>query len=687
MLARIRLATVLVCVLLCGPDAALATRPFAFAEHSDDDLRQLAASLARDTTGTEDADRVALARTLLVELRRFEASVTENRVVLIRREGNVSIPVGAEAPEVQWIRAWIVRDDGTVERFELDPARLVDGRGDFAAPELAPGDVVGWSAASRFPYGVAHHRLPLAIESPVLRTRVHVKSEVHLVHQVEVFHAEGLDVVVDVRERRDGQPSWHQIDASTIPRSRTAVFATHPVEREPYLRIARRGRYYPEFDSWILGNDWDTWAALELGPPDLWVDPELDLRRIALDVTTRAMSDRERADLAFAWLQDNVSLEREPFPSSAFAGAARAVSLDPIQLEDALAYNRGPSDFYGQRLPMEWERNEVTGDPHIGLRRGFTRARPMSEVIASGVADPVERTLLMAGLLESAGVQWLIGLARDARLGPLDFEATGHWQFNDLVVVLLAPDRSPDRWYCPTRTGTGPNTLGPGLHDVGVLFVDPGVDEVLPEIWDAAWREHSGVPRRVIPTYIEAVGRQAVVRMLRSPSGPELPPLHTTEVVRYGRDGRLTEARTEPPDARSIAAPPDTIELPVGDATTWTVPARAAFPGNPLEGWAGTDRPPFHAERTIEYRWSVELPLPGHWNGARGFDPLTLDHEALHYRARLIEGAGTLVVDRQLVLRRGTVDGEAMTELDEVVRAMLAFESSPLTLSATAGSR
>jgi hypothetical protein len=68
-------------------------------------------------------------------------------------------------------------------------------------------------------------------------------------------------------------------------------------------------------------------------------------------------------------------------------------------------------------------------------------------------------------------------------------------------------------------------------------------------------------------------------------------------------------------------------------------------------------------------------------------DPVTFDHDALQYRAWVVTGTSAVVLERQLVLRAGTVDGNSLRELDAVVQRILEHERTPIVLRAASGTR
>jgi len=716
MLLHRRLVVVLVAAAsLFGAPRAGANPSFAIADRDAATIRGLVGSLAADTddlSGEFDRGVVTLARTMLYEFDRFDASRTENRIHLVRRDTTAParsvLPVDSRF--VERARGWILRADGRFERTpelggpDADAALEDDRPLALEFGDLGPGDAFGWTVTSALPFGVEHRAEHLSQRWPTLRTRIHVRSARHLSYRVEAVHCDDLPVAVEVRERRDGHPSWYQVDAGPIPAHREAVFAPHPVVHEPFVRVVRRGRFYRELGSWVLQNDWDVWAALEMGSPRVWLDDGVETRRLASELTARGGTEIDRADALYAWVVQNIRLERSPFPASVFEDADRTLNLDPLGLEDALELNEGPSSFYGWRPPFEWETNEVTGDPHMGRYDRPATVRPVDEVIASGQGNGLERAAVLASLIRAAGLDALIGFARDDRLGPVDVEATGRWQFTHALVTLLGADRIAQRWYCPSREDLPAGRLGRGLRRVPVLFVDPTIDEQMRSLWNTVWRAEGRVPERVIPRYLAAMGRETWTRTLRTPAGETLPVQTLVEVLRFGpravaaaADVRMAPAfdphaywaRRFPSAADSTTPLATTLALdarhPTGGAP-WEIDPSSVYGHGPLHEWTSPRRLPVTFDRTREYRWSVSLPLPANWKGVAPVDPVSFDHDAVHYRAWMVGGKAAVVLERQLVLRAGTVEGDDLHDLDAIVASILAFEDSPIVLRSTADS-
>lgn len=693
---------------------------FSIADLADDQLRSRVEILKRgaaELTGPMDAPVVALARTILLEFQRYDATRTENRVFLVRHEGgDTAFEIEVEPDHVERVRGWVVRADGRVER------RLALGgfQGDapvdrsmlpvFSIADLEPGDAWGWTSTTDIPYGVEHRIEPITIDQPVMRTRIHVKSATHLVYWAETLRTEGQDVEVTIREQRGGQPSWLQMDAMNLRARRDAIFSQPQSVREPRLRITRRGRFYPDLGSWILRNDWDTFAALDIGSPTQWMaDPDdLELRSLALDVATRGGSDAERVDLLYEWLEENIALRRGPMPGPLFPDADHAHALDVFELVDGLDIREGPPSMSGWRPPAEWESNEVTGDPSLGRDTRESNLRPTNEIIASGEAGPIERAALFASLIRAVGIDVIQGFVRDSRLGPLDMQATGRWQFTDMVVAPVDLDFTVRRWYCPTRSGLAAGALDHGLYGNSVVFIDPAIDDRLEQVWETVWRQEGTAADRVIPRYVERLRRTNLTRILRTPPEPPRPTHRLREVVRFARDRASARGRieadvlfatedywshrfgTEITDRDPEAGLPAALDLPLDDETSdgrWSLDGRRVFGAGPLDAWEGTDRPPFHVEYPREYRWSVEVPLPAGWSGIEDFSPVEFDHAAMQYRAWIVRGSDTIVLERQLVLHAGTWGDDDLTSIDAVVRSMLDFESGSLELRSDTGSR
>ena len=709
-----RAAVVAVLLITLFVDAARAV-DFAFVDNDDATLRTQVENLKRGTEGLEgamDADEVVLARTLALECGRFEASRTENRMVLVRRAtaaGPKRVEISVDPSHLVRVQGWVLRTDGRVERT----ARIggEDSTRPVASPdpvvldfgELGVGDAWGWTATSAFPFGVDHRLETLAGTRPILRTRIHVKSGAEVSYWAEPVRADAYDVDVRILDRQDGRPRWVQVDASNLPAVREAIFAEPVALRRPQLRVTRRGRYYPTFGMWMLRNDWDLWAATEVGSPTRWLEGSDPIYRLALDVATRGGSSRERIDLLYEWVEENVRLVRDEVPGPLFQSDDRVLDLDVFRLADQLEDRRGPESMSGWRQPFEWSSNEITGDPKLGRGLREEPVRPVMEVIESGEGTPIERTVVFASLVQATQTDVVIGFVRDGRLGPLDFEAAGRWQFTDMVVAPLTPSFVVDRWYCPTRSGLEPGELDDGLYDNSVVFVDPSIDERLAALWERIWLDRGRAPDKVIPAYVDHVRAQRLTRILPTPSPPVRPPERVIEVVRFGPDGARgrVEGGGGPdywtrryPDAEASVdadAPlPATLraelELPAAP-DAWTIPGQVLFGHGPFDAWEGLPRPAFHVDRARTHRWSVELPVPAGWKGAVGFEPIALQHEAFDYDARCIPGDRSIVIERVLELRAGTWSGPALAEIDERVRAILDFERGDVVLRPASKSR
>ncbi len=716
MLLRGRLVVAIALSVVAAAPGAEADSSFAISDRDPDRIRALVASLtdsAAPLRGAFDTDVVTLARTLLLEFDRFDASRTENRVHRVRR-GPISLgrlELDVDPRFARRVRGWILRADGQLERtleiggpnadVAVDPDRPIAL--DFG--DLASGDVFGWTATSDLTYGVEHHLEHLAQRWPTLRTRIHARSARHLSHRVETVNTDDLPVDLEIRERRDGHPIWYVVDAGAIAAHREAVFAPHAVVHEPFVRIVRRGRFYPALDAWVLQNDWDVWAALEMGSPTDWLADDLDTRRLALELSSGGGTEAARADALYRWVVENVALDRSPFPASVFEDADRALNLDPLGLEDALGVNKGPSSFYGWRPPPEWETNEITGDPHLGRHARPDVVRPVGEVIEAGRGNGLERAAVLASLIRAAGLEALIGFARDDRLGPVDLEATGRWQFTDAVVALRGADRVILRWYCPSRPGLPPGALGPGLRTTRVLFIDPEIDAKMRTLWNDVWRAEGKLLERVVPRYLASMRREIWTRSLTTPTGEDLPVQRLVEVLRFGPRARTAAAdvrmdadfvsqaywaRRFPAAADSSTPRAATLALGPGlpeEGPTWEIDPAVVYGEGPLEDWTSPRELPVSIERTREYRWSVSLPMPDGWKGVAAVDPITFDHDALQYRAWVVAGTSAVVLERQLVLRAGTVDGSSLRELDAVVGRILEHERTPIVLRAASGTR
>lgn len=713
------LLTLCVAAITALAAASAHAQNFAFAELDDDTLRERVQRL-RDSvgelSGAMDADEVLLARTLLLDCNRFDASRTENRIHLVR--GGVSsaasgrvVRIDVDPTELARVRGWIVRADGRVERLVSHGGRGGDVAIDPNTPlsldfgNLGVGDLWGWSAVSTMPYGVDHRVEALAVDVPALRTRIHVKSGAQVTYWAEAVRTDDLDVTVEIREMRDSQPRWVQIDADAVPAHRDAIFSAPSFARDPFVRVTRRARDYPELGTRLLRNDWDQWAALEVGSPTAWLEDSDEVRVLALDVGTRGTTLREQVDLIHTWIEENVALRRPYVPSPLFQNADQALDLDVFGVVDALESFDGPESMSGWRAPFEWSKNEVTGDPQLGRGWRDEPVRPMADVLATGVASALERAVLFSSLVQALGIDVVIGFARDARLGPLDFDAPGRWQFSDIVVAPLNPDFVITRWYCPTRSGLRAGELDVGLYGNSVVFVDPTIDDKLAALWDRIWRETGKDPEQVIPAYIEHVRTQRLTRILRTPPEPPRETKRSAEVLRFATTGDGARARAEgavdesywkerfPRVAITVdesAALPVTLDLSLeepAETSAWTLRGPVVFGHGPLERWEGTDRPPFHVQWPREYRWSVEVPLPDGWDGAVGFEPVDLNHDAIQYRAWIVAGDDTLVLERQLVLHAGTWGAADLVEIDAVVTRMLDFERGDIVLRAPTESR
>jgi len=705
-------------LLLIGPLSAAAN--FSIADLDDDALRARVDVLSRGAetlSGTMDADVVALARTLLVECTRFDASRTENRVHLVRRAGD-GVPSRVEIPVdpsfLVRVRAWIVRREGQVERV----ARVggSDDPVDTADPpivtfeNLRPGDAWGWTTVSEIPYGVEHHLEDLLTNHPVMRTRVHVKSGAEVIYWAEPLRATDYEIEHEIRERRDGQPSWVQIDALNLRARQNAIFAPPEYARAPQVRITRRGRFYGDLGILLLRNDWDQWAALDVGSPTRWLGDDFELRTLALDVATRGGTDAERVDLLFEWLEESIRLERTPVPGPLFEDGNEVQALDVFDVLRGLETRTGPTSMSGWRQPLEWESNDIAGNPDLGRSERDLRVRPMLDVIESGQANPLERAALFASLVRAVGVDVILGFVRDERLGPLDLEATGRWQFTDMVVAPVSLDFTIQRWYCPTREGLEPGRLDVGLYDNTVVFIDPEIDRQLDDLWKSAWKGGPRAPEKIIPRYLFALRRSRLTRMLRTPPEPPRETHRAYEVIRFAADGASArgryeaDARIDEPDEDhwstrfpGVAVSEDAssalpvalgVRIDVPDRSfTWEVPGPTVFGNSVFDTWTGVERPPFFVHWPLEYRWSVELPKPPTWNGIEGFEPVEVDHEAMQYRAWVVVGGDTVVLERQLVLHAGSWDGDDLAAIDEAVRAILDFERGNVVLHASTESR
>jgi hypothetical protein len=331
--------------------------------------------------------------------------------------------------------------------------------------------------------------------------------------------------------------------------------------------------------------------------------------------------------------------------------------------------------------------------------------RPVDEVIAAGRGSGLERAAVLASLIRAAGLEALIGFARDDRLGPVDLEATGRWQFTDAVVALRGADRVILRWYCPSRDGLPPGALGRGLRGIRVLFVDPEIDEKMRTLWNEVWRAEGRLLERVVPRYLASMRREIWTRSLTTPRDEDLPVQRLVEVLRFGPRARTAAADVRMDTdfvsqaywARRFPAAADSTTplaadlalapgLPTG-SPTWTIDPDAVYGEGPLQDWTSPRELPVSVDRTREYRWSVSLPVPDDWEGVAAVDPVTFDHDALQYRAWVVTGTSAVVLERQLVLRAGTVDGNSLRELDAVVGRILEHERTPIVLRAASGTR
>lgn len=700
-------------VLFLGTDAT-AESPNAFADLDDAGIRDRVARLlggTGDLAGPMDADEVVLARVVTLECRRFDATRTENRFVLVRRvaEGaRTTVEIPLDPVDLRGVQGWILREDGTVERQgafgEAAGARPIDpGRRvvlTFDAPR--PGDVWGWTAISDFDFGLDHRQEDLSVDRPVLRTRVHVESGAQVSYWAEALRDDDLDLRTTIVDRRDGRPRHVQIDVTGVPARRDALFSAPPAMREPALRITRRGRYYPALRTWMLRNDWDLWAALEVGSPTRWLDDGEEVHRLALEVASRGSSTQDRVDRLFLWVRDNVRLVRDTIPDPLFEDADRVLDLDPTHLIDDLESRRGPDSMVGWRQPFEWEENEITGDPMLGRGLRDEPVRPVLDVIASGEATALERAVLFASLVRAAQIEVVIGFVRDARLGPLDFEATGRWQFTDMVVAPVDPDFVVRRWYCPTRPGIDPGALDVGLYDNSTVFIDPLIDERLDALWSRLWRDEGATADRLIPAYVENVRAQRLTRILRTPPAPPPMPEVETEVIRFTTEG--ARGRTDGGQGAAhwaerfpgtvVALDPEAalpaalgLELPPPNDGVWVLPGARVFGRGPFAGWKGLPRPPFHLDRPRTYVWTVELPVPEGWDGVTAVDAPAIESDAFTYRVRTVPGDRTFVIERELALSDGTWDDANLVAIDRAVRDVLAFERDDMVLRSTGRSR
>lgn len=684
---------------------------------SSQDLEALAASVSKLKDEVALADRhgaVILHRSVDLQGARFEFVRAERRWMTIYDLGDSTVfeqRIELGQGSLRAAEAWRVRSDGRIERFGPDDFLVTrdavgNGHATLRWPALEPEDLLGWSVTVRETQGRGHQREPLSFDLPVVRGRVRVSGDALLTHRVLARNVDHLDVTVEITDRVRGFPHTLTVNHGTLPVRSHHAFALPPLLREPFLEVTRQGRFYQELDTWILGNDWDLWIALELGDPADWIERTPQLRELARSLTAGASTDREWADALHRFVRDEIRTLDPGVDEKLFPDANLANNLDLAEMERE--FDEEADSFLAQRFRDEKQLrpagSEVSNPTLLRPQRG------PGEVLAARAGTRLEKTVLLASLFAAVDLEPRITFARDRDWGPFDHDSTGSWQFTDAFVVLLTPDLRPDLWYCVTREGLPAGVLPVSLQGVTMLSVRDGFTEELAGLWDRARATASSRVELRVPEWVRNLRAAGWATWSRTPGVPDDPCAALEETTRWEGEGetlrlvvrtkgeigleRDSYAQERYPNARAIEVldfttpSPESIRqhalsaelsvqpLPAAEDGVWALAARSVFGEGPLADWE-RDAQVFHVGRTTDHAWRSELSLPDGWTAIERVPVFRVQHDRLVYEARTSTVDGTLVIERGLRLVAGTSPN---ADVVDPISNLLLFESGTLVI-------
>lgn len=693
----------------------------------DDDTRELAPLVERafalrgQVPGTERRGIVILDHTVDLEGTRFAFVRSESRWMTafdVDASGVSEQRIALGTATLRAANAWRARANGAIERSGLDDFTVVrDSTGNTHArvrfAEIEPGDVFGWSITTRESSGRAHVREPLCFDHYVVRGRLIVDGDNLLTHRVATRNSRQVDVNVEITERHRGFPQRTVVTYADLPPRRPGAFSPPPLLTEPHVEITRLGRFYQELDAWMLDNDWDLWIALELGQPQTWIERSPALRELALEITATSSTDREAADQLHRYVRDTIRTLDAGVREHLFADAAAANNLDLAEMLREL--DEEADSPLAQRF-----RDAQQLPPVLSKVSNPTRLRPTrtsTAVVLSGEGTRLEKTVLLASLFAALHLEQRIGFARDREFGPIDHQSTGAWQFTDAFVVLLTPDLRPDLWYCVTREGLPPGVLPVSLQSVPMLSVADGFEARLASLWERARAAAGGQVELRVPEWTRTIRAANWAVWSRTPGDPLAPCAVLEEVVLWNAtlDAAQCTVRSKGeigidahsyvserfPTARLVgtmvytAPTPDSIDehrvqaeldlgsLPAAGAGVWTLSGPMFFGVSPLAAWQ-REREVFHVDRTTDFTWRVEIPLPEGFTSIEAVPEFRTAHDRLAYVMQIRAEGGRLVIERRLRLIAGTSPNH---ELSDPIANIRLLESGWLVVRAAASSR
>ena len=685
---RLPSAPVLALILLTCfvTEGSTADRDFMLSQRGDDALRAYCekvipfAEQAREE-GTTGA--VILVDTHLLDIQDEHSTFQNNRLLTRLDEldedvATQAIPV--QGIEVEKVEAFVVRRDGSIERFDLedDKIRLTEEEVDLGRrvvigfPQVEPGDVFGYSLQTRLDSKLYQKRIDLADEWPVRYGQIHVLTGNRLAYNVCPQNIDADEYRLEAVEKDRTYPTL-----SKFTWARQAAVGDDPMApprdiRTPHVWIAHYGDYDLDWASWFINNNWNTWAT------SLWastmLDDEIhdDVVALAEEVTEGIEDPIGRADALHTWVQDE------------------------IVLADAL---------------------------EIGSEAGFT---PSEEIVERRTATGLEKSMLLNDLMRGVDLEPVPVLLRAASLGGLDAANPGLWQFSHLALVLVdESESSSDPWYCPAAPGCPPRALPPDLRGVQALHVVKDPQEVYDDAISAAVRS-SSVPETQMRNFQRHIAASGIARFVRTPGDPDETVGHTTEILQLDpvrevfraevvADGftALTRHRTVddlhgtaetwwsnrfPDDEITVAgvdrdlSTPGRIRLevsseleagpiPEAQGDVWILDVASFFGETPLSGLQlGSRRSSLWIPRSEEFVFETWLPLPDGWSSARLAAPATVEGETFGYSLGVAVDEGRVCVRREIRLRRSDLEPNEFDAEREAWREAMDLESTPLVL-------
>jgi hypothetical protein len=305
-------------------------------------------------------------------------------------------------------RVFVVRE-GEVRRLGDDELLLEKGDGrvlrsrlTFNIPDLQAGDVVGWSIRLAYERPPFHASIAAAARLPMVLATVRIVSQSgRHAFTIKGHATEGHQFVSTAEGSVNGRPNDYRASMKGIP---------------AFPGLSTAAPFPPEVPQFhiLLSESW------EESPVQGWVDYR-NWRRVALWIS----------GLREAGLTDMTGLGEH----------ARELVGDAKTDEEMEA---AVYAYLASKPTLEGDAYEPWG------------SRPLTEIVAAQAATPLEKCLLMIGLLEKLGVEAELAGLRTEAWGPPDESFPSFTQFQHFVVRGGGPT---PRFYVPFVEGLEPGSV------------------------------------------------------------------------------------------------------------------------------------------------------------------------------------------------------------------------------------